>query len=149
MELVRPYSLAAALALALALTAPVAPLADQPREIALLVHPSNPVAKLKLYEIERIFSGVRTQWPNGARIQVIDYKPGTPEREAFDGTLFGSTSARNRARRSPMLFVPIEQRSASVVIKLIAVMPNAIGYVWSDLAEDAGLKQVAVIEVEP
>ncbi len=117
-------------------------------ELLVVVNPANSVAELTVYEVARIFRGEIVQWPDGRRIQVIDYKPERPERAAFYRAVFHSGPERHAPRGSPYVFRPLEQADPALVKRLVAVMPNAIAYLPARAGPGA-LKVVARIEVGP
>jgi hypothetical protein len=49
-------------------------------EVAIIVNPSNSVAKLSPGDIHRIFLGDKGTWPNGKHIFLIMAAPGSAER---------------------------------------------------------------------
>jgi len=116
--------------------------------LLVVVHRGNTVDRLTTYEIAKIFRGETTQWPDGRRIQVIDYTEERPERAAFYRAVYHSDAKRRMARGSPFVFRPLEQRSASLVRRLVAVMPNAIAYLPA-AADTAGLKVIARVGESP
>lgn len=50
--------------------------------LAIIVNQSNPVENLSLEELQRVFLGERSHWPNGHRITLVMMEPGQPERKA-------------------------------------------------------------------
>jgi len=120
--------------------------ADDGQVIAVVVNPANSVTSLAQYDIARIFRGEMTHWPEGKRIQVIDYTSTTHERAMFYQRIFDTGPKRLQPRGSPYIFRPIEQHSAALAKRLLAAMPNAIAYM--SLADvDKHVKVVATIEV--
>ncbi len=113
--------------------------------LLVVVHPSNPVAKLSNYEIARIFRGEMLQWPDGRRVQVIDYTEDRPERRTFYHSIYHSGPHRQRPRGSPYVFRPLEQSQPDMVRRLVGLMPNAVAYLPAD-ADTSGLKIVARID---
>lgn len=116
--------------------------------LVVVVHRGNPVEQLTTYEIGKIFRGETTQWPDGRRIQVIDYTEQSPERAAFYRVIYHSDPKRRRPRGSPFVFRPLEQSSASLVQRLVTAMPNAVAYLPAG-AELTGLKIIARVEESP
>lgn len=113
--------------------------------MVVVVNPSNAIATLSQYDIARIFRGELTQWPEGKRIQVIDYPLTAQARQHFYHRIFGTGPKRLQPRGSPYVFRPIEQPSAALAKRLVAVMPNAVSYM-SEADVDDRVKVVAKIE---
>jgi len=113
--------------------------------LLVVVHPSNPVGKLSDYEIARIFRGETLQWPDGRRVQVIDYTEDRPERRAFYHSVYHSGPRRQRPRGSPYVFHPLEQSQPDMVRRLVGLMPNAVAYLPAEV-DTSGLKIVARID---
>ncbi len=119
--------------------------ASDPPGLLVVVHPSNPVGELSTYEIARIFRGEMLQWPNGRRVQVIDYTEDRPERRAFYRSVYHSGPRRQRPRGSPYVFRPLEQSRPDMIRRLVGLMPNAVAYLPAG-SDVTGLKVVARIE---
>ncbi|RMF23148.1 MAG: hypothetical protein D6760_06015 [Deltaproteobacteria bacterium] len=119
--------------------------ASDPPGLLVVVHPSNPVGELSTYEIARIFRGEMLQWPNGRRVQVIDYTEDRPERRAFYRSVYHSGPRRQRPRGSPYVFRPLEQSRPDMIRRLVGLMPNAVAYLPAG-SDVTGLKVVARID---
>ncbi|MFQ5479078.1 MAG: hypothetical protein ACE5E4_10725 [Candidatus Binatia bacterium] len=137
----------ASLAAALALLTLQNAVAGESRSIAVVAHANNEAESLAPYFVRKIFTGEQTQWPNGSRIQVLDYKAGAAVRSAFYRSLLGSRGARAHPRGQPTVFRPLEHESVGTILKLLRIMPNAVAYVWADEVPE-GIKVVATIEVD-
>lgn len=110
--------------------------------IAVVTHPSNPVANLTLDQIKGIFTGQITNWAEvggtDAPIHLVNREAGSGTRGAFeelvlDGELFAEDA--------------IIQGSTGAVKTTVAMDPDAIGYI-SLAAQDKSVKAVTVDGVQ-
>ena len=117
-------------------------------QISIVVGKSS-TAKATTAELREIFSGARTTWQNGNKIQVVDQ----PETDA--GKLFYQKFVEKsftQVRTQWMKLVLSGQASAPVkcvddasVKKAVAENPNAIGYVSSG-SLDGTVKEIGRVE---
>lgn len=130
--------------------------ADLP-DLAVIVHPGAGQTRLDAIELRHIFTGRTKVWPNGKPIARFQYAPNDPLRVAFDQAVLGMGPAdvakfwidalvRGQAQ-APRLI-----QSPALMVKVIAAMPGAIGYVPKELVT-SGVHVVAVMRkgkmVEP
>jgi phosphate transport system substrate-binding protein len=112
--------------------------------LAVVVHPSNPVAGLSRTQIQSIFAGHSdfTNWTqvggDDRPIRIITREEGSGTREAFQKLVMGKARIWRKA---------LTQESNGAVKELVRHDPGAIGYMSLGLA--AGLKVLAVDGVEP
>ena len=106
--------------------------------IAVIVHPSNPVADLSVAQIKQIFTGRLTNWRElglpPREIDAINREEGSGTREAFEHLVMGQTEV------SPAAMV---QDSNGSVREIVAGDPNAIGYISAGLV-DSRVKAVTI-----
>jgi phosphate transport system substrate-binding protein len=111
--------------------------------IAVIVHPSNPVADLSVAQIKQIFTGRLTNWRDLGQapreIDAINREEGSGTREAFEHLVMGQTEV------SPAAMV---QDSNGAVREIVAGDPNAIGYISAGLVDNR-VKAVTIEGVLP
>ncbi len=94
--------------------------------IAVIVHPSNPVAGLGLLQLQDLFSGRTGGWPGasgrGAEgpVQPVSREEGSGTRAAFEALVMDGRRVTPGALVAP---------SSQAVVEYIAAHPEAIGYV--------------------
>ncbi|GAA0582290.1 substrate-binding domain-containing protein [Craurococcus roseus] len=92
--------------------------------LAVIVHPDNPVQRLKMEQIRDIFAGAITNWnavggPNRP-IRVVAAEPGAGATEQFVGEVMSEKPMAGNVERMP---------SNSQIANTVAAEPGAIGYV--------------------
>jgi phosphate transport system substrate-binding protein len=111
--------------------------------LAIVVHPTNPLAGLSRDQLRRIFAGALGRWSDvgGAEkpIRLITREEGSGTREAFTRLVMGKTRIFRRA---------LTQESNGAVKELVRHDPCAIGYMSLGLVGDE-LKALAVDGVAP
>ena len=154
----RAVLLAAVVATLLGVGAPAPPRARGARatvELAIIVNKSNPNDNLSFSELREIFKAERGNWPGGAgKVRVVMREPGVGEREAvlrlvYDMDEKGFNSYfLGKKFRGEILEEPRLRASTPDMIKTVANLPGAIGYVRSDEV-DASVKVLRVDGLAP
>jgi ABC-type phosphate transport system substrate-binding protein len=119
-------------------------------ELAIIVNKSNPNDNLSFSELRELFKAERGNWPGGAgKVRVVMREPGVGEREAvlrlvydMDEKGFNSYFLEKKFR-GEILEEPRLRSSTPDMIKTVANLPGAIGYVRSDEV-DASVKVLRV-----
>jgi hypothetical protein len=127
-------------------------------ELAVIVHPSNAASSLSAVEIESIFTSSRRHWPGGGSIAAFNYEPNDPLRVAFERAVLRMDpdevsrfwiDQRIRGRAGP----PRQVSSPRLMVRVVARLPQAIGYVPVQDLGTHGVKVVAHVRggrvVEP
>jgi len=111
--------------------------------IAVIVHPSSPIADLPLDKIREVFSGNITNWKalggSNYPIDVVTREEGSGTRESFQKFVM---------RKEDISLGALVQDSNGAVRQVIATDPNAIGYISLGLVNDQ-VKAVKISGVEP
>jgi ABC-type phosphate transport system substrate-binding protein len=104
-------------------------------ELVVIVHPSNKTARLSAPELEAVFTAVRRSWTGGGRNVVpLNLPAGSQARVRFDRAVLGLepdevgrfwVDQKIRGGARP----PRQIESAALVLRLVAKLPGAIGYV--------------------
>lgn len=111
--------------------------------VAIIVHPSNPVASLSQEDLGAIFSGERFRWDSfgwdDREITVVTRETGSGDRDVFETFALEGQELTLNALIAP---------TPAAVVETVAETPNAIGYVG--LAQVSGtVKVIAVGSVRP
>ncbi len=147
MRISRRTLLASATGLVLSRALPVSALAAE--ELVVIVHPSNAVKTLDVYELETIFTTSRAHWSGSSRITPFNLPPHSPTRVAFDRMVLRLlpdavgrfwVDQRVRGRGMP----PRQLSDPQLVRRVVAAMPGAIAYVPASFV-DENVKVVARI----
>jgi undecaprenyl-diphosphatase len=133
-----------------------APLIDE--EVLVIIHPENPVSRIRTEELEKLFAGQITSWePLGgpdAPLSVWEFPPGEATRAIFDAALSLENSANSLAYLAP---------DPAAMLEAVASEPGALGYLpgaWIDqsvkiveldfyLAQKLNQPVLALAESEP
>ena len=113
-----------------------------------IVNRANPVKTLSLAELRRIFMKQTRMWPHAESIVPVDWDATSPHREAFSRRVL-ARSVREmgdywvQQSVTQGLAPPSTQRSARALLRFIASVPGAIGYLPPSDVDDT----VAVVKV--
>ena len=119
-------------------------------DLAVVVNPDVPVARLSASELESIFTSTRRNWSDGSNMSVFTYPPEAEPRQAFDGAVLRMSPGevarfwldqRIRGGARPPRQVP----DPVLAVRLVAKLPGSIAYVPENLVS-AGVKVVARIK---
>jgi hypothetical protein len=125
---------------------------DKPRTLVVIVAKGSKVTGLSRAELRRAFSGDAVV-VSGDRLVPFNFSPGSPERIAFDRSILGLSpedvgrfwvDRKIRGESQP----PRALANASLVVRIVARFPGAIGYVPTDQVTD-DVVAVAVDGVPP
>lgn len=124
-------------------------------ELAIIVNKSNPNDNLSFAELREYFMAERGNWPGGAgKVRVVMREPGEGEREAvlrlvYDMDEKGFNSYfLGKKFRGEVLEEPRLRASTPDMIKTVANLPGAIGYVRSEEV-DATVKVLRIDGLAP
>jgi ABC-type phosphate transport system substrate-binding protein len=124
-------------------------------ELAIIVNKSNPNDNLSFPELREYFMAERSNWSSGAgKVRVIMREPGVPEREAVLRLVYDMSEKDfnsyflGKKFRGEILEEPRQRTSTPDMIKTIANLPGAIGYVRADEV-DASVKVIRVDGLTP
>jgi len=118
--------------------------------LAIIVNQANPVDQLSLAELQAIFLGERSHWPNGRRITLVMMESGHPEREAMLRQVCRMSESDFRRRILQGLFtgeVLVSPKTLATPVgvrKFIFNVPGAIGYLRPEDVDDS----VKVIRID-
>jgi hypothetical protein len=120
--------------------------------IVVVVDRDNPKTDVSLDELKSYYTGKRHEWPDGARVVLLDLESGAAERAAFETAALGMSATdydrwwvdqKVRGQGSAP-----KATSAGAAVKLAAKMRGAIAYVRASQV-DASVKVLTVNGVAP
>lgn len=114
--------------------------------VVVIVHPSNQLATLTDSEVQKIYLGKLTHFPNGNTIDAVDQAEPEPSRKMFYKQVVRKDGAQLKAYWAKIIFtgdgLPPETKGDSTAVKAwVASHPDAIGYI-DDTALDQTVKSV-------
>ena len=138
---------ALALFLSLGLAAPCA--AQQDVSYRVVVHVTNPVARLTRDQASQIFLRKVALWDTRKPVLPVDQPPDSPVRRAFTKQVHRRTIASVQTYWQQQTFAgrgvaPPERGSDADVLNYIRQFPNGIGYVHADANLGSDIKVVIV-----
>jgi ABC-type phosphate transport system substrate-binding protein len=140
----RPFAVAAVLAVC---AAPL--LAQQAVSYRLVVHATNPIARLTRDQASQIFLRKVTLWDSRKPVLPVDQPPNAPVRRVFTKQIHRRTIASVQTYWQQQTFAgrgvaPPERASDPEVLAYIRQFPNGIGYVNADADLGSDIKVVIV-----
>jgi ABC-type phosphate transport system substrate-binding protein len=116
--------------------------AEASAEVVAVVAAKNPVSILTKNQIEDIFLGKMTRFPDGRQVLPVDQVENSPARNAFYLKFADKTPAQIKAFWSKIIFTgrgqpPPDVSNGTEVKKFIAKHPAAIGYIERKLVDDS------------
>lgn len=142
----RPWPL---LGLALLLATRPAPLRAQDVSYRVVVHVTNPVARLTREQTSQIFLRKVTLWDTRKPVLPVDRAPDSPVRRTFTKQIHRRTIASVQTYWQQQTFAgrgvaPPERASDAEVLAYIRQFPNGIGYVGAGANLGSDIKVVVV-----
>lgn len=115
-------------------------------DMVVIVSAKNANYGLDQIDIEQIFLGKKSVFPDGVKAVPIDQNEDSAVRTAFNDKVLGKTNSQLKAYWSRLIFTgkgtpPREAGGDADVVKLVADNPNLVGYVNAS-AIDASVKVV-------
>src|SRR3954464_2098152 len=103
------------------------------RDIAVIVHKSNPVKNLALAELAKLAKGTTKKWADAREVTLVIKDPGSPDMKTISQKVFGMTADElkalittlNGARKDSVLIVPTDD----VAVRTVQTTPGAVGFV--------------------
>lgn len=140
----RPFAVAAVLFLC---AAPLA--AQQEVSYRVVVHVTNPIARLTREQASQIFLRRLTMWDNRQQVLPVDQSADSPVRRAFTKQVHRRTIASVQAYWQQQTFAgngvaPPERATDADVLSYIRQFHNAIGYVNADTNLGSDIKVLIV-----
>ena len=106
----------------------------QAMPFVVVVNRANPVTTLSVLELRRIFMKQTRMWPHAESMVPVDWDATSPYREAFSKQVLGRTVREMgdywvQQGVTQGMTPPSTQRSARAMLRFVASVPGAIGYV--------------------
>lgn len=119
--------------------------------IAVIVHPSNPVTRLAVEQVSRLFRGEVRSW---AELGGAEVAPAIYGRPPYSGThaFFEEKVVKQGDRRSPARFAPgvVHIEHSEALVAAVARDPRAVGYVgMGHVGPDVAVVAVAATAGKP
>jgi phosphate transport system substrate-binding protein len=112
-------------------------------EVAIIVHPDNPVNELSPAETARIFLQEQRYWPNGQRIYLVLQEAGAEEKQVMLKRVYQMDDAQlkkfwlGKLFRGEIAEFPHTLASNEAVKRFVSQAPNAIGFVGVSALDDS------------
>lgn len=115
-------------------------------DVVVVVSAQNANYALDKSDVEQIFLGKKSSFPDGSKAVPIDQNEGSAARAEFNKEVLGKTDSQLKAYWSRLIFTgkgtpPKESGNDADVKALIAQNPNLVGYI-DDSAVDETVKVV-------
>ena len=126
------------MALGLTLLASAAAFAD----VVVIVSAKNANYGLEKTDVEQIFLGKISTFPDGSKAVPIDQNEGSASRDAFNDRVLGKSASQLKAYWSRLIFTgkgtpPKESGNDAEVKALVADNPNLVGYVDAKVVDSS------------
>ena len=101
----------------------------QAEPIAIIVHPDSPIHSLTWAQLERIYKGRQSTWPNGDNIVATNRPPSNRLRQQFYRVVLNAKATQQFLRPgSPIPFKTKRLKSEKAMKRFVRRVPSAIGY---------------------
>src|SRR5262249_28364422 len=123
------------LPLTLAALAPKRSVAATAPHVAVISNPANPGRELSLRELKKILKAEKLYWDDGKKVYLVLQESGSAEKEILREKLLKMPESEVKKAMLAKLFrgeitaLPKTVSSRASVVKFVATVPNAIGYV--------------------
>jgi ABC-type phosphate transport system substrate-binding protein len=110
-------------------------------QVAVIVNPANPIRELSLRDLEKILKAEKLYWDDGKKVYLVLQESGSAEKEILRERLLKMPESEVKKALLAKLFrgeitaLPKTVSSRASVVKFVATVPNAIGYVDATLAD--------------
>ena len=114
--------------------------------LAIIVNKKNPLTNLSRSMIAAMFRGEQLHWANGGRIKLVNREISSLPREQFYRSVLNAKPDQTFYRPgTPVAVQSLIQRSDEAVIRFVAAIEGAIGYVRLSRVTDS----VTVVQIIP
>jgi len=110
-------------------------------DVALIVHPANPLSELSSADVVKIFRIEQQHWKAGGRIYLILQESGTPEKEIVLRRVYRMKDAElkqfwlGKLFRGEIASFPSVARSGVAARRIVSQAPNALSFVDASVAD--------------
>jgi len=127
--------------------------ASSQQKLRIVVNAGNPGLRITRSSLRAIFLDVQPRWGDGTPVQAVDQPTQSPVRATFSsgflGMSVGAVQAhwlRQNFSTSGKARPPKTREDDTAVLAFVKENPSAIGYVSADVALEAGVKALDVVE---
>lgn len=111
-------------------------------EVVVIVSAKNANYGLEKTDVEQIFLGKTSTFPDGSKAVPIDQNEGSASRDAFNDRVLGKSASQLKAYWSRLIFTgkgtpPKESGNDAEVKALVADNPNLVGYVDAKVVDSS------------
>lgn len=111
-------------------------------DVVAVVSAKSPVTSLNASQVADIFLGKTSRFPDGSEAVPIDQAEESRARDRFYAAFTGKSPAQVKAHWAKIIFTgrgqpPRQVSNSAEARKLVAVNPNAIGYIDASLVDDS------------
>ena len=115
-------------------------------DLAIIINPKNLHTNINRSSIASMYRGEQLHWPSGGRIKLVNREISSISREQFYRTVLNAKPDQTFYRPgTPVAVQSLIQRSDEAVIRFVAAIEGAIGYVRLSRVTDS----VTVIQIIP
>lgn len=98
--------------------------------IAVIVNKGNPLRVVDQSTLASMYRGEELHWPHGGRIKLVNREIASPLRERFYRLVLNAKPDQKFYRPgTPVAVHSLIQRSDQAVLRFVAAIPGAIGYI--------------------
>lgn len=104
-------------------------------DVALIVHPANPLSELSSASVVKIFRFEQQHWKGGGRIYLILQESGTPEKEIVLRRVYRMKDAElkqfwlGKLFRGEIASFPSVAHSSAAARRIVSHAPNALSFI--------------------
>jgi ABC-type phosphate transport system substrate-binding protein len=108
---------------------------------AIVVHQDNPASALAVADLQRIFRKQMRMWPHGESVVPVDWDATSDVRQEFSRRVLGRTVREMsefwvQQSLTQGLTPPSTLKSSRAILRFVASVPGAIGYLPAGEADD-------------
>jgi len=119
-----------------------------PEPLVVIVNAHNPVSSLPKTAVASMYRGEELHWPRGSRIKLVNREIGSAVRERFYEKILNARADQQFFRPgTPVAVQSLIQRSDEAVIRFVATIEGAIGYVNLSSINDS-VKVVYILKTD-
>jgi len=117
------------------------PAAPTVTTLAIVLHQDNPASALTVADLQRIFRKQMRMWPHGESVVPVDWDATSDVRQEFSRRVLGRTVREMsefwvQQSLTQGLTPPSTLKSSRAILRFVASVPGAIGYLPAGEADD-------------
>lgn len=116
--------------------------------LAVIVNKNNPIRALNRSMVASMYRGEELHWSHGGRIKLVNREIGSSLRERFYRVVLNAKPDQKFYRQGTPVVIPsLIQRKDEAVLRFVAAIPGAIGYILLSHVNET--VQVVLVIPEP